>query len=156
MLGDKLCKTAGKKLSDQLLAYFILCKYLLLFWNKQIKLCCIKVQVVLWPVLFLLSVHYLQPIFLGHALHDSQSSIIHHFAFINNLSSMEYPLLCAGTLFNRPALQRWSFVQFSLLTSVTHHAYANTVMLPLTSSQYSALYVLFMCDWYVKSYYINH
>ncbi|XP_055381895.1 beta-1,3-glucosyltransferase [Condylostylus longicornis] len=50
------------------------------------------------------TVDYTKEIYLGHALHDQEATIIHHFAFYENPKWFPYPLLRAGVAFSKPLL----------------------------------------------------
>lgn len=48
----------------------------------------------------------LQDTFLGYPLRDSEATIIHHFAFFENPSWFQYPLLRSGVAFSIPLLKK--------------------------------------------------
>lgn len=51
---------------------------------------------------------FLQSIFIGHALVDKESTIIHHFAGIGGLSpNISYPDFAGGVLFDRIAIEKY-------------------------------------------------
>lgn len=63
--------------------------------------------------LFLFSPYYLfnynfypQDLFLGHAIHDHEASIIHHFAFHQNPASFKFPDFDAGWALSIALLER--------------------------------------------------
>lgn len=58
---------------------------------------------------------YLQELFLGRALTDREATIIHHFAFHENLSGFSYPDFAAGFMISTFLLRRWSSLQMPLV-----------------------------------------
>lgn len=57
--------------------------------------------------------------FLGKPLHDSEASIIHHYAFAEDPTSFSYPDPAAGWALSMPLLRR--FVCLPLLASLCFH-----------------------------------
>ncbi|KAJ9594889.1 hypothetical protein L9F63_013814, partial [Diploptera punctata] len=53
--------------------------------------------------------NFTQEVFLGHALHDREATIIHHFAFSDNPEQFKYPNFACGFAMSRALLQRIAF-----------------------------------------------
>ena len=46
-----------------------------------------------------------QPVFLGHALHDNEATVIHHYAFHSDPKSFKYPDTAAGMFLSFKLIQ---------------------------------------------------
>nr|CAH7761379.1 unnamed protein product [Callosobruchus chinensis] len=47
-----------------------------------------------------------QETWIGHAVHDEEPTIIHHFAFHENTNSFEYPVIASGVAMSIPLIQK--------------------------------------------------